>query len=159
MRFQVLRLSVFATLLLMLSGTGAAAGDFDWTRDFNIRAEADPSGFRAELATRFKIGDAEINAVIGNVERPADAYMIFRLGEMSSRPPRYVMERYRAERGKGWGVLARSLGIKPGSSEFHALKRGDDLYGGKMKNKTRKDRKPKDKGKDKGDTGKGKGKG
>jgi hypothetical protein len=27
-----------------------------------------------------------------------------------------------------WGVLAKSLGIKPGSKEFHALKRGQDLY-------------------------------
>ena len=30
--------------------------------------------------------------------------------------------------GKGWGNLAKTLGIKPGSREFHALKRGHDLY-------------------------------
>jgi hypothetical protein len=38
------------------------------------------------------------------------------------------MERYRKGKGKGWGELAKSLGIKPGSREFHALKRDDDLY-------------------------------
>jgi hypothetical protein len=58
---------------------------------------------------------------------------------MCSRPPDYVLERYKSGRGKGWGVLAKSLGIKPGSKEFHALKRGDDLYSiagkGKGKNK------------------------
>jgi len=33
------------------------------------------------------------------------------------------------------GALAKSLGIKPGSKEFHALKRGDDLYAAKGKKK------------------------
>lgn len=103
-------------------------GDFDWIKDFNIRAEADPSGFRARLAARFKIGDAEIGAVIGNTERPADAYMVCRLAEMSGKPVEYVMNQYRTSKTKGWGVIAKNLGIKPGSKEFHALKRGDDLY-------------------------------
>ncbi len=103
-------------------------GDFDWIKDFNIRAEADPSGFRARLAARFKIGDAEIGAVIGNTERPADAYMVCRLAEMSEKPIEYVMNEYRTSKTKGWGVIAKNLGIKPGSKEFHALKRGDDLY-------------------------------
>ena len=117
-----------ASMALLLVSSAAIAGDFDWARDFNIRAEADPSGFRAQLATRFKIGDVQISAVLSNVERPADAYMVLRLGEMSSRPPDYVLDRYKSGKGKGWGALAKSLGIKPGSPEFHARKRGNDLY-------------------------------
>ncbi len=124
------KLLFVVSMALLLVSSVAVAGDFDWTRDFNIRAEADPSGFRAQLATRFKIGDVQVNAVLSNVERPADAYIVLRLGEMSSRPPDYVIERYKAGRGKGWGALAKSLGIKPGSPEFHALKRGNDLYVG-----------------------------
>lgn len=103
-------------------------GDFDWIKDFNIRAEADPSGFRARLAARFKIGDAEIGAVIGDTERPADAYMVCRLAEMSGKPVDYVMKEYSSNKTKGWGVIAKNLGIKPGSKEFHALKSGADLY-------------------------------
>jgi hypothetical protein len=106
----------------------ASAGDFDWTKNFNIWAEADPTGFTAGLAERFGTSNTEINAVLGAMKNPADAYMIFRLGEMSSHSPNYVMERYRSEKGKGWGALAKSLGIKPGSEEFHALKQSDDLY-------------------------------
>lgn len=131
-----------ALLLVLLASLPAVAGDFDWMRDFNIRADADPSGFRAQLAARFKVGDAQITAVIGNVARPADAYMVYRLGEMSARPPEYVIEQYKSGKGKGWGVIAKSLGIKPGSKEFHALKNGHDLYAS--------DRKGKDKGKGKG---------
>ena len=131
-----------ALLLVLLASLPAVAGDFDWMRDFNIKADADPSGFRAQLAARFKVGDAQISAVIGNVARPADAYMVYRLGEMSARPPEYVIEQYKSGKGKGWGVIAKSLGIKPGSKEFHALKNGHDLYAS--------DHKGKDKGKGKG---------
>jgi len=126
--------------LLVLSAA-AAAGDFDWTSDFNIRAEADPSGFRARLATRFKIGDTQINAVLSNIDKPADAYIVLRLREMSAKPTDYVIEKYRSDKGKGWGALAQSLGIKPGSKEFHDLKRGNDIYDddkrGKGKSKTK----------------------
>jgi hypothetical protein len=120
---------IFSVVFLLFSSAAVAvAGDFDWIRDFDIRAEADPSGFRARLAARFKIGDAEINAVLSNVEKPADAYMVFRLGEMSAKSTDYVIKKYKSEKGKGWGALAKDLGIKPGSKEFHALKRGNDIY-------------------------------
>ena len=76
---------------------------------------------------RFKIGDVEIKTVLSNVERPADAYMVLRLAEMSGQSTDYVAEQYRSNGGRGWGVLAKNLGIKPGSSEFHALKNNHDL--------------------------------
>ena len=138
--------TLFLSLMMLLTvSTVAAAGDFDWVKDLSIQAQADPSGFRARLGARFKIGDVEINAVLSNVESPGDAYMVLRLGEMSGHTTDYVLRQYRAGKGKGWGALAKSLGIKPGSEEFHALKKGHDLYD--------------DKGKGGGDQkGKGKGK-
>jgi hypothetical protein len=127
MKLQKMLFIVLVVFLLVSSAAIVAAGDFDWMKDFNIRAEADRSGFRARLATRFTIGHAQINAVLGNLERPADAYMILRLGELSAKPTDYVIKKYKAGKGKGWGALAKSLGIKPGSQEFHALKRGSDF--------------------------------
>ena len=133
---------LFLMILLLVSST-AIAGDFDWVRDLSIQAQADPSGFRARLGARFRIGDAEISAVLSNVEYPGDAYMVLRLGEMSGRPTDYVINQYRSGKGKGWGALAKSLGIKPGSEEFHALKNGHDLHddknmgGGKGKEKSK----------------------
>jgi len=99
-------------------------------RDFNIKAQADPSGFNASLAARFKIGDVQITTVLSPIEKPADAYRVLRLGEMSRQPTDRVTEQYPSTKGQGWGNLAKSLGIKPGSKEFHALKRGHDLDGG-----------------------------
>ena len=126
------------SLVMLFAASAQAAQDFAWVNDFNIQAQADPSGFRARLAARFRIGDAAISAVIGNVASPADAYIVFRLGEMSHRPTDQVLREYKSSRGKGWGVIAKSLGIKPGSKEFHELKRSQDLYngqGGKGKGK------------------------
>ena len=116
-------------ICFMMFTSTSIAGDFDWMKDFSIKAEADLSDFKARLSTRFKIGNAEINAVLSKVDNSADAYMVLRLGEISGKPAEDVITKYKSGRGKGWGALAKSLGIKPGSNEFHALKNGDDLYG------------------------------
>jgi len=135
MKVQKVGISLFIILTMGFSATVTLAGDFDWTRDLNIRAEADPSGFRAQLSTRFNIGDAQVKVVLGNVDKPADAYMVFRLGEMSSRSVDHVLNKYKTGKSQGWGALAKSLGIKPGSREFRALKQASDIYtnGNKVK--------------------------
>jgi hypothetical protein len=126
---------LFAVLLLCFVPSTLLAADFDWMPSFNLQATADPSGFRARLATRFNIGDAQITTVLSNFPKPADAYVALRLGEMSGKQIDYVTEQHKNAKGQGGGALSKSLGIKPGSPEFHALKRGDDLYGGQGKGK------------------------
>jgi hypothetical protein len=132
-----LKILFMVSIMLLFVSSPILAGDFDWIRNFNIKAEADPSGLRAELGARFKIGNVEINTVLSNVERAADAYMVLRLGEISRQQTDYVIEKYKSGRGKGWGALAKSLGIKPGSKEFHALKRDQDIYNEKPKVKSK----------------------
>ena len=125
---KLMRMLFMISMTLLLVSSAASAGDFDWIKDFNIKAEADPDGFRARLAARFDLGDVQIKTVLGNIEEPADAYMVLRLGEMSGKPADHVMRTYKSAKGQGWGVLAKSLGIKPGSKEFQALKNNCDLY-------------------------------
>jgi hypothetical protein len=98
MKLQRILFIVLFVTLLASSAVIVEADDFDWMNDFNIRAEASQSGFRASLATRFTIGDTQIKVVLGNVERPADAYMVLRLAEISAKPPEYVLKRYKAEK-------------------------------------------------------------
>lgn len=122
------------------------AGDFGWLEQLSIEARADGSGFRTRLATRFNVGEVKVKAVISDAGNGANAYMVMRLGEMSGHNVEYVAKRYKANKGKGWGALARSLGIKPGSRAFKALKRGHDLNDanqgsrGKGKNKSHKNK-------------------
>jgi hypothetical protein len=127
---KLFKILLISSMALLVVSSVALASDFGWTRDFNIQAQVDPSGFRARLATRFNLGDVQVKAVLSNFDSPADAYMMLRLGEMSGMPTNYVVKKYRHTKGKGWGALAKSLGIKPGSEEFHALKSGQDLHGG-----------------------------
>ena len=123
-----LKMCFVLSFLLSLISSNVMAADFDWFRDLNTRARANIQEFRARIGARFKIGNVEIDAVLENYEDPADAYIALRLGEMSGYPIARVTEQYRSHKGKGWGVIAKNLGIKPGSDEFHALKKGYDLY-------------------------------
>ena len=139
-------LSILLSVLIMgfIIAPVSIAGDFDWMEDFNIKAEADLSGFKARLSTRFNIGGVKINTILSSVDNSVDAYMVLRLGEMSDQPTEDVIKKYKSGKGKGWGSLAKSLGIKPGSKEFKALKSGDDLYDKKHQGKD-KDKKGKSK--------------
>ena len=136
---------LMCSVMFVLAASVAIAGDFEWLKELNIRAQADPSGFRASLATRFKIGDAQVTAVLGNVDQPADAYLVLKFGEMSGQPVERVSDKYRSGKTQGWGAMAKSLGIKPGSPEIHALKKGHDLDSGPGggKGKGKKDKKDK----------------
>jgi len=150
-------LILVTVLVLSLSYSNVSlAGDFDWLRNLNIEATADPSGFRVRLASRFNIGDTQVSAVLNRVDSEADAYMVLRLGELSHRPVDEVVSVYRSSKYQGWGKMAKELGIKPGSREFHALKKGHDLGSG---GKGQPSRKSKNKGKGKKNKHKNKGKG
>ncbi|HEV8694308.1 MAG TPA: hypothetical protein VGQ93_09025, partial [Lysobacter sp.] len=55
---------------------------------------------------------------------PGDIYYACAMASIIGRPCRYVVDVYETDRGQGWGVIAKRLGIKPGSPEFHRLKQG-----------------------------------
>ncbi|MBP1752668.1 MAG: putative rane protein [Geobacteraceae bacterium] len=128
-----MRKYVLALMCLMLfCSPGFAGGGLDgFLADLNVQARSDMGGFAARVGTQFGVPYAQVQAVIGTVNAPADAFMVFQLGQMTHRPPDAVLGVYQANRGKGWGVIAKSIGIKPGSPEFHALKRGDFVLSGK----------------------------
>lgn len=120
-------------LALTFSATAAmAAGGLDgFLGNLNVQARADMTGFAGRLSAQFGVPGVQVSATLGTVREPADAFMIYQLGQMSHQPYDRVLQTYQANQGKGWGVMAKSLGIKPGSAEFHALKRGDFSLTGK----------------------------
>jgi hypothetical protein len=120
-----------AMMIILLNSLAIAGGGLDsFLNDLNIQARADMNGFSARVSAQFGVALSQVHAVIGTVAAPADAFMVFQLGQMTRKPPERVVQLYQANRGKGWGVIAKSLGIKPGSPEFHALKRGDFVLSG-----------------------------
>jgi len=120
-----------AVVLLFCSGLAVAGGGLDgFLNSVNIQAQADMNGFAVRLGAQFGVPEVQVRTVIGSVREPADAFMCLQLGQWTHRPPEQVVSVYKANQGKGWGVIAKSMGIKPGSAEFHALKRGDLSFTG-----------------------------
>lgn len=144
---------VFLTLAALFFFTSTAySADFGWLKELSIKAKDDLSGFTTKLEARFNVGDAQVRAVLSNVDSPEDAYMIFRMGELSDQPLDTVVDRYKKSKGKGWGIIAKELGIKPGSKEFKSLKRQHDLKYEEEKDKKNKQNKKEGRG-DKGKKG------
>jgi hypothetical protein len=123
---------LLAVLVLMLAALpGIAAASLDsFLGSVNAQARVDLPGFHATVSAQFGVPIPQVQAVLHTVGSPADAFMVFQLGQMSHRSPETVVQTYQTHKGKGWGVIAKELGIKPGSREFHALKSGDLVYGG-----------------------------
>lgn len=116
-----------AILVTLFCATLAlAGGDFDdFLTRVNVSASADFGAFRARLGATFGKPEPEIDLLIKSVPTPADAYMCLRVAETARQPLNTVVTEFNANRDKGWGVIAKNLGIKPGSKEFHALKEGN----------------------------------
>ena len=102
-----------------------ASSDLDsFIKNLNVEAQADLGAFKIRVSTQFGVPVPKVEAVIASVGTPGDAYMCFRVGQVASKPVEVVTKEYQAHKKKGWGVIAKNLGIKPGSKEFHALKEG-----------------------------------
>lgn len=120
------KVALAALLFVFFCGQALAGGGLDgFLSNLNVQARADMNRFSAKVSAQFGVPMVQVQTVISTVKQPADAFMVFQLGQMAHQPPDNVVQVYQSNRGKGWGVIAKNLGIKPGSAEFHALKRGD----------------------------------
>jgi len=109
-----------------------ASSDLDsFVSSLNVQAEADLGAFKLRLSAQFGVPAPKVDAIMASVKTPGDAYMCLRVGQVVSQPVEVVIKEYKAHKGQGWGVIAKNLGIKPGSKEFHALKKGE-LNGGEV---------------------------
>ena len=125
------RIMLAGLLVIFVAVPGVAAASLDsFLNSVNVQAQADLPGFHARVSAQFGVPVPQVQAVLHTVGSPADAFMVFQLGQMAHRPPEAVVQTYQSHQGKGWGVIAKELGIKPGSKEFHALKNGDLVFGG-----------------------------
>lgn len=125
--------------------TGSIEFDTD-LRTINAEAKADFGAFKAKLGGTYNIEEKKIEEMHGSLKmEPAEIYLALELGRQTGKPIDDVVEVYNENRGKGWGVIAKELGIKPGSAEFHALKKS--AKGKAMKGKGNKKEKHNGKGK------------
>ena len=122
----------------VLLNTGSVELDNDLNK-INADARLDFGTFKTNLALSYNISDIKIDYLSVSVKmEPAEVYLALELSKLSGRSIDQVVEIYEVNRNKGWGIIAKELGIKPGSPEFHKLKENTKNKGAKVKSKNNK---------------------
>ena len=96
-------------------------------------AEKDFSNFSKEMGTTYNVPETKIKTMSESGMKAGDIYMVLETAKVSKKPVDEVEKVYKANKDKGWGAISKELGIKPGSPEFHALKKGADAKSKKSK--------------------------
>ena len=88
----------------------------------NTDAKADLTAVKQDLATTFNTTVAKVDGLIQKGMAVSDVYMALELAKITKKPVENVVKVYETHKKQGWGAIAKELGIKPGSPEFHQLK-------------------------------------
>jgi hypothetical protein len=101
--------------------TGNTELDAD-LNSINASAELNIGSFKAELSTSYDVSTGEIDKLFSLNMEPGEVYLSLELSKLGGKPLDEVADCYKSNKSKGWGYIAKEMGIKPGSPEFHALK-------------------------------------
>lgn len=88
----------------------------------NDDAKKDLSTFKSNMATTLDVTKEKIQSLLDKAMEPAEIILSGRIADISGNSLDDVVKSYEANKDKGWGYIAKEMGIKPGSPEFHALK-------------------------------------
>lgn len=95
----------------------------------NDRAKTDFDGFKKDMSQQFGISASDVDRYVKQDDiAPGDVYFGSVLARTSNKSISDVMNRYKNTR--GWGKLAKDLGIQPGSEQFHNLKKNALMHPG-----------------------------
>lgn len=122
------RFALSLCILLFCAGPAMADGLDTFLNNLNVQAGADRHGVVTSVGSHFGVPYSDVELIMGTTGSLADAFMVLQIGRWTGLSRDRIMNQYRANKGQGWGVIAKDLGIKPGSAEFHALKNGDFGY-------------------------------
>lgn len=96
-----------------------------WLDDMNRYGYRYREPFVDELVDQYGAPrDLVTDLLVNRRWAPGDVYYACALAQAAGRPCAHVVEQWETDHGQGWGVIAKRMGIRPGSAEFHQLKRG-----------------------------------
>lgn len=123
MKAILLILNVFlaVTSFSQTLSTGDKELDATLTK-MNTDAKANLTSFKAELAKTYTTTTTKIDELMKKGMAISDVFMTFEIAKITKKPVDSVVKSYEANKKKGWGAIAKEMGIKPGSPEFHQLK-------------------------------------
>jgi len=96
-----------------------------WLGDMNRYGARYRDPFVDEMVRYYGAPRDLVNELLGERRwAPGDVYFACSIASALGRPCRYVADMWERDHAQGWGEVAKNLGIKPGSAEFHRLKKG-----------------------------------
>ncbi len=151
---------IIITLITLLTCFNLSAqisfktGDVEFETDLNrinAKGKIQYNDFKVEMAGSYNIQERKIEYMHTELSmEPAEIYLALEIGKISGKPIDEVLNTYRIHKDKGWGFIAKKMGIKPGSDKFHALKnRAHNHNNNDAPHSKNKKEKNKDKGKGK----------
>ena len=124
--FSIVLLLVFCWSPAAFAGDGTPTGDTGWdtaVSKLNAAAHSESPQFAPKMDQRYGFSEGTAK---GLMEKHGltfgDACIAMKLSVMSNHSLDQVMGAYAFHRERGWGAVAQSLGIVPGSQQFHELK-------------------------------------
>ncbi len=102
--------------------------------EINTYGRSDPDYFYDDMYSSYGVPRDYVRELYTDRRwAPGDIYYACALAQMLDRPCREIVSDYDRHPGQGWGALAKRMGIKPGSEQFHALKGRVGKGHGKLK--------------------------
>jgi hypothetical protein len=103
-------------------------------KSINTQAKLDLGAFKTDLKLNYNVSEKKLDYMSASLKmQPAEWYFALEIGKYSKKPIDQVLVVYQQNKNKGWGYIAKQMGIKPGSPAFHALK--NNASGKAKKNK------------------------
>lgn len=124
--FSIVLLLVFCWSPAAFAGDGTPTGDTGWdsaVSKLNAAAHCESPQFAPKMDRRYGFPEGTAKGLIDKHGLTfGDACIAMKLSVLSNHSLDQVMGAYEFHRERGWGTVAQSLGIAPGSPEFHELK-------------------------------------
>jgi hypothetical protein len=96
--------------------------------NLNIEAGAQVDTFVSELSISYAIPKVQIEDLVYTMKMPlGDVFISVWLASTMKKSLPTVVKEYEANKDKGWGVTAMTLGISPGSEAFDSLKKDSSV--------------------------------
>ena len=124
-KYYLLALGFVFTTSLSFSQISFKMGDASLEAELNVlndEAKKDLSSFKSKIVSDFGLTKEKVENLLDKSLEPAEIILSGRIADITGNSVEDVVKSYESNKDKGWGQVAKDLGIKPGSAEFHALK-------------------------------------
>lgn len=148
----ILAFSFIAAMGLSAQTTGE---DDDLDEELSLLNEAgeeDLEGLLLKLSVEFNVDILVLEDLSAQGYAPGEIWLALEISQATEKPLAEAILLADGVEGHGWGILAQTIGITPGSAEFHALKLKWGDHQGKIFKEMKQERENNAYGKNKGES-------